>query len=77
MPQQNNLSNEDKMKARRTKAAQVKKVMQQAINKEHEDFKAQHIFPIERRSHSCMQYSNAYCQKIFSEPDMADAHIWF
>ena len=51
--------------------------MMQAITKEHDEFKAQHIFPIERRARSCMQYSNAYNQKILSEPDMRDAHIWF
>ena len=51
--------------------------MQASIKKEEDDFKAEHIFPIERRTKSCFNFEHKYKEKILSEPDMRDAHLWF
>lgn len=51
--------------------------MSEGIKKEEDAFCAQHIFPIERKTRSCMRFSNLYKDTILNEPEMKDAHIWF
>ena len=60
-----------------SKAQKIKAEMMKAIVAEQEEFKAKHVFPIERRTKSCMGYHHKYQTPIMYEPDMMDAHIHF
>ena len=50
--------------------------MTEAITKEEDEFKAMHIFPIERRAKSCIPLSCVWNTPILFESDMKDANIW-
>ena len=62
----------------KSKAAAVKKIMHQKIEIEEAEFKAQHVFPIERRAYSCFNLRGQYQKhRILEDPDTEDIHIPF
>lgn len=63
---------------RRNKAREVRAAYRQLIKKEEDDFKKEHIFPIQGRSTSCHLFSGKYQRAtILGEDDMFDAHKFF